>query len=340
MSVASGAHPIIASLNRLWPVDRWRDARVIVAVSGGPDSIALASALRLLVEETAGSLILAHVHHGLRAASDDDERFVRAFAGQIGLECHVHHARLGESAMPDGLEAAAREARYRWFEALADELEADFVAVGHTADDQAETILHHIARGTGLAGLAGMPLSKPLGRAELVRPLLEVSRETVIDFLGSIGQAYRTDESNDDLRLTRNAIRREILPRLAELYPGVSDNLRRLGQLASETQAALRQLAERTADVCVTDQRHGIQIECHALLPLPDQVVRETFVVLWRRKNWPRQSMGFREWQRLAELVQAPDVRRVIMLPGEVRAERLPGGRLLLSRPTHRDVTE
>lgn len=340
MSVASEAHPLVTSLNRLWPVDRWRDARVIVAVSGGPDSMALLSALRLLSEETASSLILAHVHHGLRAESDEDERFVRDFAASMGIECHVHHARLGESAMPDGLEAAARDARYRWFETLASALNADFVAVGHTADDQAETILHHIARGTGLAGLAGMPMSKQLGEAALVRPLLDVSREQVIDYLRSIGQAYRTDESNADLRLTRNAIRREILPRLAELYPSVSENLRRLGQLASETHSALRQIAEQTADACVTDDAERVRIACAELLALPDQIVRETFVVLWRRKAWPRQSMGFREWQRLAELVRGPDERRVIMLPGEVRAERLPGGFLDLSRPPHRDGAE
>src|SRR5262249_19663731 len=145
----------------------------------------------------------------------------------------------------DGLEAAARDARYHFLRSTAERLGARYVATGHTADDQVETILHHILRGSGLAGLAGVPrLRSPSAAVTLIRPLLTIERTEVEDYLRQLGQDYRCDASNLSTEHTRNRIRHELLPLLADRFnPHVRDALRRLGTLAGEAQEVLSGLA-------------------------------------------------------------------------------------------------
>jgi tRNA(Ile)-lysidine synthase len=149
------------------------------------------------------------------------------------MECHVGQWEAGQSSVvlasaglssgrllsgghPDGVEAAARAARYEFLQATAERLGARYVATAHTADDQAETVLHHIVRGTGLAGLAGMSRARSLGAAAtLIRPLLSFRRRDVIEYLGALGQSYCEDTTNRDPAFTRSRIRHELLPLLA-----------------------------------------------------------------------------------------------------------------------------
>src|SRR5260370_36490025 len=199
---------------------------LVVAVSGGADSVALLRALLKLTPNT--DLIVAHMNHGLRGAeSDADESFVRALhaelaaKGAVRLQFRCERCNMGEIALAEGanLEAVARRERYRWLAEVAASAGVAHVATGHTADDQAETVLFRLLRGAGLQGLRGIAARRNLRPGvELIRPLLSVTRRQVLEFLRDIVQPFREDRSNADLRFTRNRIRHELLPQLDANY--------------------------------------------------------------------------------------------------------------------------
>jgi len=202
------------------------DARVIVAVSGGPDSVCLLHVLReLKIRVTA----LAHINHKLRGAdSDEDERFVGAMAREMGLDFYFAAANLRGG----NLEQTARRARREFFHDLIRRGVADRVALGHTLDDQAETVLFRMLRGSGLAGLAGI---LPVTAEGLIRPLLGVTRADVETFLRERGISWREDSSNREPRFARNRIRHELLPRLKQDWnPRLAETLAHLADLAYE----------------------------------------------------------------------------------------------------------
>ena len=209
------------------------------------------------------------------------------------------------------------------------------------ADDQAETILQRILRGTGIAGLAGMRRFRPLGpAATLIRPLLDFRRAEIVGYLADLGQPYRSDSSNDDLRFTRNRIRRQLLPQLAEQFnPAVTEALVRLGLLAGEVQEIIGRQVEELADRAVAETgRHGVKIRTDALAAQPRYLVRELVMTLWRRQQWPLQAMGFQEWDLLADMLLAPLGLETLgpckrTFPGGVEAE-LREGVLRISGPT------
>jgi tRNA(Ile)-lysidine synthase len=299
---------------------------LVVAVSGGPDSVAL---LRALLALRPGPVTIAHLNHRLRGQdSDADEAFVRDLhaalltAGAAGLELRCEQIDVAAQARQErnNLESVARRLRYDWLARIAREAGAAWVATGHTADDQAETVLHRLLRGTGLKGLCGIPARRQLAPGvEVVRPLLRVRRAEVLAYLESVAQAYRQDGSNLDLRYTRNRIRHELLPHLAGRYnPAVVAVLGRLAEQAAEVSRheeeqarALLARAElpRAGPVLVLDRGR--------LAEAPRHLVREAFRLLWERENWPLGQMDFDAWDRLAGLVfgegEATD------LPGRIR---------------------
>jgi len=304
-------HPIETKLAGAWPPPSWSDVTVLVAVSGGADSVALLRALNLLKTGGEGRLCVGHFNHHLRGDdSAADERFTRDLCRQLDLPCEVGSTPGGRpvSDSGDGLEAAARAARYEFLQQAAARLGARYVVTAHTADDQAETILHRILRGTGIGGLAAMPRVRPLGpAATLIRPLLQFRREELVAYLNDLGQPYRSDVSNSDVRFTRNRIRHELLPHLAGQYnPGVVDALLRLGSLAGEVQAVLDAIVEELTERSVVAERGGsVRIDAAALSDQPRYVVRELLMAVWRRQPWPMQAMGFAQWDLLAEMLAA-----------------------------------
>jgi tRNA(Ile)-lysidine synthase len=205
----------------------------LALVSGGPDSVAL---LRALVE-LGGEPVVLHLDHGLRGEeSNEDAEFVRDLCDRLNLRCEVKRLRLEEGP---GLQERARGERYRVAEELADELGLQATAVGHTADDVAETVLMNLARGTGLRGLAGIP---PV-RERVCRPLIERTRREVLEYLASLGQPYCTDPTNLTGKYARNRVRLEVLPVLEELHPGAARNLARGAALAREDLEVIEDLA-------------------------------------------------------------------------------------------------
>jgi tRNA(Ile)-lysidine synthase len=306
---------------------------LVVAVSGGPDSVALARAAVLARGPGAAPLVLAHLNHGLRGAdSDADEAFVtglhaRLAAGVPGLELCRERLDVAAEARRAGanLEATARRLRYRWLAEVARARGIPRVATGHTADDQAETVLHRLLRGAGLAGLRGIAARRPLAPGVvLVRPLLAVTRADVLSFLRELGQPYREDASNRDPRLTRSRIRHELLPHLRDRYnPAVARALTRLAAQAGEAFRDEEAAARRLLAEAERPRAGGrVVLGRAALAAAPRRLARAALRLVWRREGWPLDAMGHAGWERLAGLLRGES--RALDLPGHVRAEARP----------------
>jgi tRNA(Ile)-lysidine synthase len=313
----------------------WQAVTSLVAVSGGADSVALLCALSAIRDSGAsGRLVVVHFNHGLRGVdSDDDAQIVQGMGARFGLQVKVGRAKQGTlQQQGDSLEAAARDARYRFFENIANKLGARYLFTAHTANDQAETILHRILRGTGLDGLAGIPRVRPLSElTTIVRPMLGITRQEVLAYLQSCGQQFREDESNIDRRFTRNRLRHELLPHLATNYnPQIMTALTRLGQLAGEAQACLERQVRDLERRCVVSCEGEVRVSCHELAREEPYLVRQLFIALWQQQGWPLQPMTFDKWQQLAELAQLPQD-GALDLPGKVHARKI-GAELILSR--------
>ena len=245
--------------------DLFRGARVVVvAVSGGADSVALLHALHELTcrGDLRARLVVAHINHGLRGASSDaDEASVCHHAWKLGLPCVVVHADVKARARRDGvsIEMAARTCRREALVSIAAEVGAHVIAVGHTADDQAETVLQRICRGTSVTGVAGIGHLTPIGIARLVRPLLDVRHRDAVAFLKAHGIPWREDESNTSRAFQRNRVRHDVLPLLrATLNQKIDDALVRLAARAGEDEAVLSALATRAQRACIRSGRlHG-----------------------------------------------------------------------------------
>jgi tRNA(Ile)-lysidine synthase len=307
-----------------WPPAGWQEVTVVVAVSGGADSVALLRALQALKTAGAGRLIAAHCNHRLRGdASEGDAAFVKELCQRLRVPCEVGMVDVPASERGDGLEAAARGARYAFLSQIAQQHGARYLATAHTADDQAETILHRIVRGTGLAGLAGIPRVRPLNPlTTLIRPLLWARRHEVLEYLSGLDQDFRQDATNLESRFTRNRIRLELLPQLAEQFnPAIVEALLRLGQLAGEAQEVLSSAADELFERAVSRMGSaGWRIDARPLHGQPRYLIREMLIGLWRQAGWPEQSMGLTEWQRLAELLTSEQPATHV-LPGNVTAQ-------------------
>lgn len=302
---------------------------LLVAVSGGPDSVALLRALCAGRRTGDGQIVAAHLNHLLRGAdSDADEAFVAGLAVALGATSACHRLDVAALARAEGgnLEAVARRERYAWLAGVAQAHGLRFVATGHTASDQAETVLHRIVRGTGLEGLRGIaPRRRLAAGVELVRPLLGVTRAEVLAFLAELGQQARHDASNDDPRFTRNRIRHELLPILARDYnPRVEEVLARLAQQAEEW--AAEEEGEALALLSAADRgRDGAEVllDPAALGRSSRRLARAALRALWRREGWPMGEMGLEHWDGAAGVCLGEAAARD--LPGGLRVRRVRG---------------
>jgi len=294
----------------------------VVAVSGGPDSVALLHALYTLRR---WPLVAAHLNHQLRGAeSDTDEAFVRDWVarltpnGTITLSCERIDVAREAEASGDNLEATARRLRYQWLAQVAHASGAKWIATGHTADDQAETVLHHLLRGSGLKGLCGIAYRRPLAPGvELYRPLLRVNKTAILEYLRSEGLSFRHDSSNLDMRFTRNRIRQELFPLLTERYSSaVTEHLCQLAEQAHEVQSFVEDQALMLLGKVESPRANEVIVLQQAPLAVePRYLVCEVFRLLWRRENWPMGELDFDAWNSIGAVAM-----------GELKAVDLPGG--------------
>ncbi|MFP5297861.1 MAG: tRNA lysidine(34) synthetase TilS [Actinomycetota bacterium] len=234
---------------------------VVVAVSGGPDSMCLLDVLGRL---GAGlTLVVAHVDHGLSADSERISTDVAAHAAARGFDVHVARAKGLEGA---NLHARARDFRYGFFDAIAADVNAAKIATGHTLDDRIETTLARFIKGAGTDVLTGIPAME----AKRVRPLIDVRRAETIAYCDEVGLAYVSDPANDDIRFDRAAVRNLVLPAIVDRWgegavKAMATSVERLG----EDSAALREAAERLFDGMVERTGDEVRFEVHAFGGLP-----------------------------------------------------------------------
>ena len=229
---------------------------------------------------------------------------------------------MAAAARADGsnMEATARRLRYAWLSEVAGDVGARWVATGHTADDQAETVLHRLLRGTGLQGLRGIAAVRELAPGVgVVRPLLQTTRAEIIAYLDSLKQPFREDSSNSDPSFTRNRIRAELLPHLAARYnPAVS---RYLARLAEQAEEVYRDEAAAAAGLLATAElpRAGsiLIFDRTQLAAAPRRLTRAALRLAWAREDWPLDPMTYAAWERLADLVH--EEATAIDLPGRIR---------------------
>ena len=253
----------------------WRpDTRVVAAVSGGSDSVALLVLLNELHARAALQLIaLAHLNHGIRGAdADADEAFCRMLAATRGIPFVSARVDVPALARRDrtSVEVAARRARQRFFEEVRQRQQADRIATAHTADDQAETVLLHLVRGSGARGVGAMP---PRRRA-LVRPLLECSREELRRFLNDAGQDWREDATNRDVSHPRNRVRHELLPYIARHFnPRIAGALARFANLARADDEVLERDAT-AATIAIVRRGDELALDATRLRDVPEAIAR------------------------------------------------------------------
>lgn len=299
--------------------------RILVGVSGGPDSVALLQLLHECRDELRLHLEVAHLQHGIRSgAAGEDARFVADLADRLGIPFHLKEIdlpQMKQSAGKGNLEALARAARYTFFDEIVKQRGLEKVAVAHTQDDQAETVLMWFLRGTGLKGLGGMAprqefklaRGEPMRRLVLVRPLLETPKSELLEFLTERGLAFRLDDTNFDAAYMRNWIRLELLPYMSRRVDGLAVRLGKQAELCRDDEAVLNDLARRR----LVKMLNGDALDRRTLLEQPPALQRRT-LRLW--------IQGKRGHLRAIEGVHIEEIRRLIVNGSPHARAAIPGG--------------
>lgn len=258
--------------------------RILIAASGGADSTALLDALARWKKSE--SLFVAHLNHQLRGEeSDADEAFVLALAEQLHLPCFIAKEPVASLARQEkkNLEATARRLRYDFLLSIAQKCQANVIVTAHTQNDQVETLIMRLLRGTSAAGLQGIHTSiNLLPSIRLVRPMLEVIRGEVLDHCNHYQLTFCQDSSNKSLNFTRNRIREELLPALETFNPAIGQTLIRLATQISEDE----QYFQSQTDKLVNELMDGCTLNFKPLLSLPAALRRRVL------RQWLRQARG------------------------------------------------
>ncbi len=295
------AERLSARIREVWPVERWGSTPVVVGVSGGADSVALLLLLRRIAQQmenlqgaSSPRFVIAHVNHRLRGTVSDRDR---DFVVELGARWEVPVRVLESPRRPpeSRSEADLRDERYHFFESVACDNGARYVATAHHADDQIETILFRLFRGSAVRGLRGIPATRLLApQITLVRPLLGCRRSELREFLREIGQPYREDRTNSSSKYARNRIRHQILPRLeSEFGPRLTDRLLRFSQHMGRVDAFLSGLAEQGGERAILRRDvDEIVLSASRFNELAEVVQRHLVVMLWDQQGWPRGDLG------------------------------------------------
>ena len=321
-----------SALNRhaLWV----RPESVLVAVSGGPDSVALLHLFGRLRAVSQFPLSVAHLNHALRGdESDMDEAFVTELASRYEIPCitrKLEPGQLGDA--PEGMEAAARRVRYEFLREAALQLGAARVALGHTRNDQAETFLLRLLRGSGPRGLGGIHPSRD---GMFIRPLLESSREAVEIYLRDTGERWREDSSNQDLQRTRNRIRHQLMPLLQSQYnPEIVSVLSRTTSVLREEDEYLDSVVRELARRLVRKEEQGLALAIPAVRVLPPALRRRLLRSFLERATPPLSPpLDFETTSALEDLVAVGRHQTAMTLGPSLEIRVLYADLVAISRP-------
>ena len=295
--------------------------KVLVGVSGGPDSLALLTALVSLREKYRVALFVAYVDHGLRAAAGREARLVRKVGRMWGVPVTVLRRTI-RKAGGESLEENARRKRYEALSGLARTKQCQAIALGHTQDDQAETVLMWLLRGAGTTGLAGIPPAREVSSSiRVIRPLLDCSRAQVESFLKAHGLRPCRDASNRSFRFLRNRIRRRLIPMLEKEYnPQLRAHLARLAEILREDLEWIEtQTAQRFRQVARTG-RTGVRLDRREVSQLPSALRRHLFRKAVEHLQGDCRGFTAEHWLSLDRLV-CNGHRKGMDLPHGIRAE-------------------
>ena len=266
-------------LHKLFP----EHSRILIACSGGPDSMALLHLLQDIAahRHTKYKLGIAIVDHSIRPESKDEVLWLRNQVDALGLSFYTTAFDVPTLSKDLKLseETVGRRVRYQWLNEIAQSEGYDYIAVAHHKDDQAESILAHIIRGSGLNGLTGMSVVQSEYAIPVVRPLLDVTKEDLLAYIGTKHISYCVDSTNEDVRYQRNRIRHRIIPELEAVNPAVVDAIVRLGSSVNEDVMVISDLTSRTFDKLVSIGDDEVRISRRALRQEPLAIQRR----LWQR---------------------------------------------------------
>jgi tRNA(Ile)-lysidine synthase len=296
--------------------------RVVVALSGGPDSTALLVILTQIAEEIGFNLIAAHINHGLRAEeSDEDEKYSRELSENMGVAFVAHKA--DKTGVEKGVspEDYYRRQRYSFLNKVAQEQRAKKIALGHNLQDQAETVLLNLLRGSGLEGLKGI---LPIRDGKFIRPLMEVSRREIISFLNAAGIQYRQDSSNESRKYLRNKIRGELIPYIKEKFnPKIEETLAQTAEILRNEDEFIRQYVFAAMDSpYIQRQKNLISLNIAFINKLPLAIRLRLFKVLLESLNPEKNGFSFIHIKSLENLTQGKESGKRISLPAGIAARR------------------
>ncbi len=323
--------PLLEKIALAWPAPLRGSAPIVVGVSGGPDSVAL---LRLLIDLRTYSpftnpIIVTHFNHALRGPqSDQDERFVVQLAQRLGVPCKHFRSPAG----PDhSSENSLRNQRYSYFEKVARESGARYVFTAHHRDDQIETLLFRLFRGTSLRGLTGLPRVRSLAEGvSLIRPLLTCSRGELQTYLRAIGQDFRNDDSNRSSCYSRNFIRNELLPLIESRFgPEVGTRLLHFRDDALQTwELRQRHSQANLQKIIVSSSDDRAELSVKHAPKLSFDSLKSALVFLWESQGWSRGEMTRVHWETLARFILDvhPGPPPAMQLPGSVDVRRSSDG--------------
>ncbi len=297
-------------------------AKLLIAVSGGPDSLALLHLLHTIFPPE--SLVVAHLNHGWRVEAEVEAEFVRATAVALDIPCHIEKTDVIGLARAEGLslEEAGRQARYDFFVRLARQVGARAVVVGHHADDQAETVLMHLLRGSGLAGLRGMLPVSPLSGADdlwLLRPLLTTTRAEIEEYCREHSLNPIIDPSNEDTTYFRNRLRHELLPHLTSYNPQIASRLQHLAAVTAADYELLETLAqEKWVEIAKESGADWLKVDKSAWQALPLSLRRSTLRLAVRQLRSDLRDVGFQSIEQARLVAEQGDTGSQATLPGGV----------------------
>ncbi|MGZ3594084.1 MAG: tRNA lysidine(34) synthetase TilS [Syntrophales bacterium] len=299
------------------------EEKVVVAVSGGPDSIALLKVLEMLSHEYRLTLIVAHLNHGLREDAPSEERFVRKMAQDMGLLFESKSLDVASLRKVSGkcMEDTSREARYDFLNDVAKKHGARKIALGHHMNDQTETVLMNFLRGSGPSGLKGMLTSRD---SRYIRPLLAATRDEITSFLASHGLPFVTDASNADQRYLRNRIRHALVPELKARYnPNLDEGIRSMAEIMRVENEYMKMATDKVLLAWgITSGDSEFRIRISDFLEYHEAIQRRIMKHLLEWLSPHGKGIGFRHINAALELIRSDRPGAYVNLPCDIEVRR------------------